>query len=382
MKKKLIYIGLGLGGVVGVLLVLTGIKGMQIHAMIAFGKSFVQPPETIASAVAEKQNWQDTLSAVGSVTAAQGVMVAPEIPGTVNEIHFESGATVHKGDLLLKMDTSSEDAQLRAAEAQVDWAKVTAERDRQLRKDNTVSQSELDQAEAALKQAQANADTIRATVDKKTIRAPFDGKLGIRLVNVGEQLTPGKSIVSLQSLMPVYVDFSLPQQDLSQVKTGLEVQATSDSYPSNVFKGELIAINPDLDTMTRSVRLRAKFENAEQLMRPGMFVRTEVVLPESKPVLAIPATAILSAPFGDSVFLIMTASQAGITNMPATNLVVQQKFVRTGRSHGDFVSVESGLTNGNKVATAGIFKLRNGMSVQENNEDTPKPSLNPNPPNS
>ncbi|HTA95828.1 MAG TPA: efflux RND transporter periplasmic adaptor subunit [Verrucomicrobiae bacterium] len=379
MKRKT-FIGILI--VVAVLVVLAGVKVLQIRSMIAFGKSFAMPPETISSAVAHEEKWQDTLSAVGSVNADQGVIVSPEIAGTVSEIDFESGATVKKGDLLLKLDASSEEAQLRAAESQVELAKLNADRSQKLRADNTVSQSELDQAEATLKQAQANADTIRSTIDKKTIRAPFDGRLGIRLVNLGEQLDVGKGIVSLQSLTPVFVDFSLPQQDLSQLATGLKVSATSDAYPSNSFDGELAAINPDLDAMTRSVRLRAKFENADQLLRPGMFVRAEIILPEAKPVLAIPSTAILSATFGDSVFLIMTAAQAGITNMPATNLVAQQKFIRTGRAHGDFVSVESGLKAGDKVATAGLLKLRNGVSVKENNEDSPKPSLSPTPPNS
>ncbi len=376
--KKLIFGGIG--AVILVLILLAGIKVMQIRKMMAM--KWPAEVETISSAVAENQKWQSTLSAVGSVSAEQGVMVAPEIAGTVSEIKFESGVSVHKGDLLLKMDTSSEDAQLRAAEAQTEWAKVSEERLQKLRADNTVSQSELDQAEAALKQAQANADTIRATIDKKTIRAPFDGRLGIRLVNVGEQLAAGKGIVSLQSVESVFVDFSLPQQDLSQLKTGLKVRATSDSYPSNNFEGELAAINPDLDMATRSVRVRAKFENAEQLLRPGMFVRAEVLLPEEKPVLAVPATAILRAPFGDSVFVILTAAQAGITNTASTNLVAQQKFVRTGIAKGDFISVESGLNAGDKVASSGIFKLRNGVNVQINNEDSPKPSLTPHPPNS
>jgi len=379
MKRK-ILVAVGIVG--AIFIVLAGVKVLQIRKMIASGKSFAPPPDAVSSAVAHEEKWQDTLAAVGSVNAEQGVTVSPEIAGTVSEIDFESGATVHKGDLLVKLDASSEEAQLRAAQAQVDWAKVTAERDRKLRADSTVSQSELDQAEASLKQAQANADAISATIDKKTIRAAFDGRLGIRLVNLGEQLDIGKGIVSLQSLTPVFVDFSLPQQDLSQLKTGLKVRVTSDSYPSNSFDGDLAAINPDLDATTRSVRLRAKFENAEQLLRPGMFVRAEIILPEAKPVLAIPATAVLSAPFGDSVFVIMTAAQAGITNMPATNLVVRQKFIRTGKAHGDFVSVESGLKAGDRVASAGVFKLHNGSSVQENNEDTPKPSLTPTPPNS
>ena len=363
MTRKII---IGIGGVLAVVVVLAGIKASQIHSLIAFGNSFVPPPETISSAVAHEEKWQDVLPAVGSVNAEQGVIVSPEVAGTVTEIHFESGATVSKGDLLVKLDTSSEEAQLRAAEAQAELARLNLERTSKLRADNTVSQSELDSADATLKQSQANANAIRATIDKKNIRAPFAGKLGIRLVNLGEQLDVGKGIVSLQSLSPVFVDFSLPQQALSQLKTGLKVRATADAYPDAHFDGELAAINPDLDPVTRSVRIRAKFENAGELLHPGMFVRVEVILPEEKPVLAIPSTAVLSAPFGDSVFVIEPQVANG-----ATNLVVEQKFIRTGRTHGEFVSVESGLKAGDRVVSAGIFKLRNGMSVQENNAITP-----------
>jgi membrane fusion protein (multidrug efflux system) len=347
--------------------------------MIAAGKAFVPPPETISSAVAHEEKWQDTLSAVGSVNAAQGVIVSPEIAGTVTEIAFESGATVNQGDLLIKLDTSSEEAQVRAAEAQVQLAKLNLERTQKLRADSTVSQSELDQADATLKQNQANADAIRATIEKKNIRAPFAGRLGIRLVNLGEQLDVGKGIVSLQALTPVFVDFSMPQQNLSQLQTGLVVQVTSDSYPGTNFTGELTAINPDLNAMTRSVQLRAKLENADQMLRPGMFVHVAVILPQAEAVLAVPATAILRAPFGDAVYLIEPQVAGGVTN-----LVAQQKFIRTGRMHGDFVSVESGLKAGDRVVTSGLFKLHNGSTVQENNgaSESPQPSLTPTPPNS
>jgi membrane fusion protein (multidrug efflux system) len=306
----------------------------------------------------------------------QGVTISPEIAGKVSEITFESGAVVAKGDLLVRLDTSSEEAQLRAIEAQVELARLNTERTRQLRVNNTVSQSELDAVEAALKQAQANADTIRATIEKKTIRAPFAGQLGIRLVNLGELLDVGKPIISLQALLPVFADFSLPQQELARLKTGLAVRVASDTYPDKHFDGTLTAINPDLDATTRSVRLQATFANAEQLLRPGMFVRVEVIFPDEQTVLAIPATAILSAPYGDSVYV--------IESHPAKNggkpeAVVSQKFVRTGRSHGDFISILSGLKAGDRVVSAGVFKLRNGMSVQENNETTPKPSNSPKP---
>src|SRR5208283_5554206 len=206
--------------------------------------------ETIASAVAHEEKWQDTLTAIGSINAVQGVTVSPEIAGKVSEIAFESGAVVARGDLLVRLDTSSEEAQLRAVEAQVELARLNAERDRQLRANNTVSQSELDTAEAALKQQQGNADAIRATIEKKTIRAPFAGQLGIRLVNLGELLDVGKPIVSLQALSPVYCDFSLPQQDLARLKTGLQVRVFSDSYPDQLFEGTLTAITPNLDRAT------------------------------------------------------------------------------------------------------------------------------------
>ena len=362
-------------GIVIVLVVTGGlviVKVLQIKTLIGASAMFAPPPETVASAVAQEAKWPDTIPAVGSVSAAQGVTVAPEIAGTVSEIAFESGAAVSQGDLLLKLDASSEEAQLRSAAAQVDLAKLNLERTQKLRTDGTVSQSELDTADGTLKQDQANADAIRATIAKKTIRAPFAGKLGIRLVNLGEQLDAGKGIVSLQSLSPLFVDFSLPQQELARLQTGLKVTAVSDAYPDQVFEGELAVISPDLDAVTRSVRVRAKFENAGELLRAGMFVNVSVILPEEQPVLAIPATAILSAPSGDTVFIITGG----------TNLVVQQKLIRTGRVHGDFVSVEEGLKAGDRVVTAGIFKLRNGMSVIENNESSPQPSNNPKPPNS
>lgn len=372
MKKILIA---GLLIVVVVAGALGLVKTMQIKTIIS--TKMVPPPETVATAVVHEDKWLDTLSAVGSVSPAQGVTVAPEIAGTVDKIAFESGATVNKGDLLVKLDTSSEEAQLRAAEAQVQLATLNAERARQLRQDKTVSQSELDQAEANLKEAQANADTIRATIGKKTICAPFTGRLGIRLVNLGEQLDVGKGIVSLQSLTPIYVDFSLPQQELGKLATGLKVRVTSDSYPGKEFEGKLTAINPDLNATTRSVQLRAEFANADSLLRPGMFVNVRVELPDGENVLAIPSTAVLSAPYGDSVYLVESQVANGVTN-----LVVQQKLIRTGRPNGDFVSVESGLKAGDRVVSSGLFKLHNGSTIQENNEAAPKPSLTPNPPNS
>jgi len=352
---------------------LAGVKTLQIHKLMAFAAAYTPPPETISSAVAHEEQWQDTLTAVGSIDPQNGVTLAPEVAGTVAEIAVADGTVVSKGDLVLRLDTSSEEAQLRSAEAQTELSRLNAERTRTLRKDNTVSQSELDQAEATFKQNQANADVIRAAIEKKTIRAPFAGRLGIWQVNVGASVDARRSLISLQSLTPVYADFSLPQQTLAQLKTGSPVQITCDAYPDQTFDGILTAINPDLDAATRSVALRATLENTNQLLRPGMFVRVSVVLPQAKSVLVVPATAILSIA-GTSQAVYVIESQNG-----STNLVVRQQIVRTGPAHGDFISVLTGLKAGDRVVSAGLFKLRNGAPVTVNNDLVPKPSKTPNP---
>ena len=355
---------------------LAGVKVMQIRKLIAMGKAFVPPPETVSSAVAHDEKWQSTLSAIGSIAAVQGITITPELAGTVREVAFESGAVVAKGDLLVQLDTSAEEAQLRSVAAQQEWDALNLKRLQNLRKENTISQSELDAAEIAAKQSQASADNIRATIAKKTIRAPFAGRTGIRQVNLGEFIDQGKAIVSLQALTPIYGDFSLPQQDLALVKTGMKVRVVTDTFPDKQFDGTLTAINPDLDPVTRSVRVQATFENADQLLRPGMFARMEVILPEEKDALAIPGTSILSAPYGDSVYVITTAPA---TNGAPEHLIVHQQFVRINRVRGDFVGVETGLKAGDRVVTSGIFKLRNGMSVVENNDVSPKSGNTPKP---
>lgn len=355
---------------------LAGVKAMQIRKLVVAGKSFAPPAETVSSAVAREEKWQGTLTAIGSIVAVQGVTVTPDIPGTVREIAFESGAVVGKGDLLVRLDISSEEAQLRAIEAQVGLARVNLTRVSNLRSQEMISQSELDTAEATLKQNQATADTVRAMIEKKTLRAPFAGRLGLRLVNLGQYLDTGKPIVSLQALSPAYADFSLPQQQLAKLSTGMRVRLLTDAYAGQQFDGVLTAINPDLDLSTRSVGLRATFENAEQLLRPGMFARVEVLLPEEQPVLVIPATSILSAPYGDSVYVIESkAAKDGA----AAGLTVRQQFVRIGRARGDFLSVELGLKPGERIVSSGLFKLRNGMSVVENNSLVLKTETAPHP---
>jgi membrane fusion protein (multidrug efflux system) len=355
---------------------LAGVKTLQIRTLMAAGKSYASPPESVSSVLAREEKWQGTITAIGSVTAVQGVTVTPELAGIIHEIAFESGAVVAKDALLVRLDTSTEEAQLHALEAQEELARLTLARERSLRSQNMVPQSELETAEATLKQTQGMADATRAIIQKKTIRAPFAGRLGIRLVNLGQYLDTGKPIVSLQSLTPIYADFSLPQQELARLQTGMRVRLTTDAYPGRQFDGTLTAINPDLDPQTRSVGLQATFENADQLLRPGMFARVEVLLPEERAVLVVPATSVLSAPYGDSVYVI--ESKPG-KDSGKPELVVRQQFIRTGSARGDFVSVETGLKPGERIVSAGIFKLRNGMSVIENNELSPKNELAPRP---
>lgn len=372
MKYKIALAVLIVLGVVGAV---AGVKTWQIRTLVASAKAAASPPETVSTTVVREEQWQPTLAAIGSVAAVRGVTITPEIPGTVREIAFESGAVVAQGDLLVRLDVSSEEAQLRAVEAQVELARLNRVRVRSLRADNTVSQSDLDTAEATLKQVEANADAIRATIEKKTIRAPFAGRVGIRQVDLGQYLEAGKAIVSLQSLTPVYVNFALPQQDLARLQPGLRVRVTTDAYPGRPFEGALTALNPDLDTSTRSVGLQATVENREEWLRPGMFVRVEVLLPEQEKVLVVPATSILSAPYGDSVYVV--ESKGGEDSLAA--LAVRQVFIQTGRARGDFVAVTSGLRAGERIVAAGVFKLRNGMEVVENNSLAPKAEEAPNP---
>lgn len=355
---------------------LVGIKALQVNKLMAAGKAYVTPPESVSSVTVREEKWQSTLNAIGSIVAIQGVTVTPELAGTVTEIAFESGKVVEKGDLLIRQDTSSEEAQLRAAEAQLELARINLEREQKLREEKMVSQSELDSAVSTMKQTQANADAVRTVIQKKTIRAPFSGQVGIRQANLGQYLDAGKPIVWLQTLTPVYADFTLPQQDLAQLSNGMPVHLQIDAYPDKVFEGNLMAINPGLDQATRSVGLRAAFDNPNQLLHPGMFARVEVLLPERKDLLVIPATSVLRSPSGDSVYVI---EETSTTDSSKAALKVRQQLIRVGLERGDFVSVESGLKPGDRVVSSGLFKLRTGMSVVEQNNLAPKPVESPRP---
>lgn len=303
-------------------------------------------------------------------------MVTAELTGKVVHIAFESGTMVQAGDLLVQQDISSEKAQLRGAEAVRDLAKVNLERLSKLLTDEAISQSQYDDAAAKFKEDAAQVDNIQAIIAKKTIRAPFAGRLGIRLVNLGQTLNEGEEIVSLQSLEPIFVNFLLPQQQLPQIQRGLRVQVTTDALPGQIIEGEVTAINPQVDSSTRNLRVQATVANSQERLRPGMFVKVAVLLPVQEKVLAIPATALLYAPYGDSVFVV---EEKKSEKDGQSGKIVRQQFVRLGEKRGDFVSVVSGLKEGETVVSTGAFKLRNGQAVVVDNTLAPEFKLIPNP---
>ncbi|HEV8619298.1 MAG TPA: efflux RND transporter periplasmic adaptor subunit [Candidatus Udaeobacter sp.] len=372
-RKSVLKATLGLVALVVVLLV---IKGLQIFTMASSGKNMVPPPVTVTSAVVKQENWSPVLSAIGSVSAVQGAVVATELGGVVSEIKFENGGVAKKGDVIVKLDASQEEALLRSAEAEAELARTDLERAQGLASQKVVSKAELDAAESKFRRLTAVADQMRSNIRKKTLVAPFDGQLGIRQVNVGQMINAGQQIVPLTSLDPVYVDFALPQQHLSQLTQGLEVRVWSDAAPGREFKGKLTAINSMVDPVTRNVSVQAILENPDHALRPGMFAKAEVMLPEKRPALVIPGSAVSYAPFGDSVFVIEKKKDE---KTGKESEVIRQQFVRVGEARGDFVSITNGLKAGETVVGTGVFKLRNGMAVAINNDLAPKPQVNPTP---
>ena len=359
-----------------VFLVVGGIKVLQIMTLISTGKKMVPPPTTVTSVNVKQADWQPMLTAIGSITPVQGAMISAELAGMVADIGFQSGTPVKKGDVLLKLDASAEEAQLRAAQAEAMLAKNDLERAKDLAARKVISKAELDTAQAKYDGKKAAADNVQAIIDKKQIRAPFDGSAGIRAVNPGQMVKVGDPLVSLQALDRVYVDFSLPQQQLSYVQPDLPVKVTTDAIPDREFDGKLTAVNSSIDASTRSVTLQATLENSDHALRAGMFARVNVLLPQKKPTLYLPATAISYAPYGNSVYVIEKKRDEK-TGKDA--LLLRQQIIRTGETRGDFVAVTEGLKVGDEVVGTGVFKLRNGMDVVIDNKLAPKPSLSPKP---
>jgi membrane fusion protein (multidrug efflux system) len=379
--------------IVGLLLLVGGlvlVKFSQISSLMAMGEEMQQagpPPESVATALAESQAWEGTISAVGSVAAVKGVALSNDAPGVVTRINFESGSVVKQGQVLVELDTGVERAQLATARTRRDLAEVTVNRSRSLVAKNVLAQAELDNDEAALKTAAAEIAGIQAQIARKTVRAPFSGRLGIREINVGQYLAPGTTLTVLESTGGVFVDFSLPQQHLETVRPGMPVRMTLEGARKLSREGVITAVEPRLDAATRALQLRASVssEGDDDELRPGMFVNVSVVLPERGTVVVVPATAIVHASYGDSLFVIedKKPGSPGMSKTPAGKPVkiARQQFVRLGESRGDFVSILEGVKAGQQVVTAGAFKLRNGSPVVVDNSLKMEPKLDPRPEN-
>ncbi len=375
MKTKTkLWIGVGLG-VLAVVGVLVGVKGAQIGSMIKAGKAFVPPPEAVTSAKVEGTTWQPLQEASGTLVAFRGVTVGSELPGAIREVSFDSGTSVKKGAVLVKLDTSTEEAQLASAKADENLARLNFERAVEVRKGQANTPADLDAAEARYKQAQAAVNTLRATIEKKTIRAPFDGRIAIRQVELGQVLGAGAPVASLQSVTPIYVEFSLPQQALARLKVGQPVHLHTDTFPGATWNGKVSTVNTEVDVATRNVKVRATVPNVDGRLRPGMFTNVEVLAPEQIPVLLVPATAVLYAPYGDSVFVLEPKKGPDGKDQ----LTAQQRFVRLGERRGDLVAVVTGLKAGESIVSSGAFKLRSGATVVIRNDLAPDVQADPKP---
>jgi membrane fusion protein (multidrug efflux system) len=353
------------------------VKASQIATISAAFATQVAPPQRVNAVDVEEQRWESHVSSVGSVTAVQGTEVSAEADGVVRAIRFEAGSVVRAGDVLVLLDDEVEQSQLRSAEAAAELARLNLDRARRLVAQRAVSQADFEQADATWKQAVAQVDNIRAVIAKKVVRAPFDGKVGIRRVSVGDFLEKGAPIVSLQTVDPVYVEFSVPQRRLAALREGLLVTATVDSHPGEEFWGEITALEPHVDPATRNVRVQATFKNGHGALKPGMFVAVDVTLGEAEAVHVIPATAVVHAQSGDSVFVIEPAAAPAGDD----SLVVREQPVRLGERRGDFVVVEDGPRAGERVVATGVFRLRAGMAVVVDNTLAPEFVLAPSPGN-
>jgi len=374
-------------GLLVVVAVLGGIKGAQIGKLIGMGKQFKvmgPPPEAVGSAEARADTWETTVSAVGSISSLRNVAVSNEVPGTVSKIRFESGQIAKEGQVLVELDAEVERAQLASVDARRDLAGRNAERSRKLAAGNVISKAQLDDVEAQLKTATTDTAALRAQVDRKVIRAPFRGRLGIRAVNVGQYLTPGTTVTTLDAMGGTFADFTLPQEELSRVAVGLPVRVTMEGK-KEPLTGTISAIDPTVDLATRNVKIRAAIPDLPDAPRPGTFVTVDVIKPTKAEVVAVPATAIVHASYGDSVFVIedKKPGSPGMDTTPdgKTVKIARQQFVRTGAARGDFVAITKGVTAGQQVVSAGAFKLRNNTPVIVDNTVQAKAELAPHPPN-
>ena len=357
MLLRLFLVILFLGALLG------GIFAWKQHQMQQQAAMGGPPtPPVVAAAEVEQEDWQPRLTAVGSLVANKGIFVTNEVAGQVREIHFESGQPVEKGDLLVQLDDSVDQADLRGLIAQRDLAEIKVGRFGKLLKDRSASQSDYDEASAELDSAKAAVAAKEALIAQKRITAPFSGQLGIRILDLGEYLAPGSRIVPLDAFEPIFADYALPERHLPEIAVGKQVQVEVAAYPEKAFDGTVTAINPGVDEKTRSIRVRAILQNKERLLRPGMFAEVATLLPAREHLLTLPRTAITFAAYGDTVFLII--EKDGQT-------MVERRQVTTGQARGGRVEILDGLVPGDRVVMGGQIKLRNGQPVTVDNSVVP-----------
>ncbi|MCB9601646.1 MAG: efflux RND transporter periplasmic adaptor subunit [Sandaracinus sp.] len=362
MKRRVLPVVISLVLVLGILGAIGAVKASQIGAMIEAGESYRPPAIGVTTDAVRAESWESATTAIGTAVATQAIALATEVPGTVRTLRIESGASVTRGQVLLTLDDSIERAQLASARAEAELARLTLGRYQSLAGRDALAQAELDTARARLTQAEASVTQLQATIAKRTIRAPFAGRLGIREVDLGEVVQPGTPLVSLQALDPIYVDFRLPERAVSALSPGYVIRATSEVFPGETLEGRIETIDPRVDATTRSVLVRAVVANADERIRPGMFLDVEAVQPSRRELLAIPSSSVIYAPYGDSVYVVRAEDE---------RLTAEQRFVRLGERRGDLVEVIEGLESGQRVVTTGAFKLQNGVEIREENEVAP-----------
>ena len=370
--RPLRQIALTLAGGVIVVIILAVVKVVQVKVAIA-ANAFTPPPEVITSTVVQPTRWQREIHAVGSLASVQGVTLSAELPGRVTKIAVENGAHVNAGDILVELDTSVEEADLRAAEARLWRARHAFERSKSLQGSRATSQADVEEADAGFREAQASVESLRAMIVRKRIAAPFAGELGIRTVNLGQYVLPGAPIVPLYSLDPLFANFDIPQQSVDDVAVGQTVTIVSDSLPGREFVGTIHAVNPNLNETTRTLAVQALLPNPQQVLRPGMFVSVALRLAQFDEVIPVPLTAVKHAPYGDSLFIIEQLKDAEGKEYQG----VREQLVTLGTRRGDLVAVREGIPEGAQIATSGVFKLRQGAAVRVDNALAPPVSLAP-----
>jgi membrane fusion protein, multidrug efflux system len=370
MIVMLLIVGLVLGAIFGFELLLVPIFKKQVLA------KFSNPPQTVSTIVAATQSWQSQLKAIGSLRAVRGADLSAQIGGIVSAIHFESGADVAAGALLVELSAADDQAKLDSLKAQAELARITFERDQRQLQAQAVSKQVVDTDDQTLKSDLAQVAEQQATLDYKTIRAPFAGRIGIRQVDVGQYLAPGTTVVTLQALDPIYVDFTLPQQALAQISVGLKVAVQVDTFPGQIFPGTIAAINSKVDTTTRNVQIRASIANPDHRLLPGMFATVAIDTGAPQNYITLPQTAVAYDPYGSTVYLV---DDKGKDASGQELLVARQVFITTGDTRGDQVAILKGVNSGDTVVTAGQIKLRNGSPLKINNTVQPTDDPNPHP---